>query len=84
MKVYYVTFRSVTYAQRGQASLTAHGIDCTIRRTPKWMEKQGCGYSLQISRVLGLEAVQILRREGVEFRKVYLKREDGTMEEVLQ
>ena len=82
MKVYYVTFRSVTYAQRGQARLTAQGIDCTLRRTPKWMENQGCGYCLQISEGWGREAVRILHRDGVEFRKIYLKREDGTMEEV--
>ena len=30
-----ITFRSVTYAQRGERSLTRRGIGCTVMRTPK-------------------------------------------------
>ena len=48
MKQYMITFRSVTYAQRGERSLTRRGIGCTVMRTPKWMEDQGCGYGLRL------------------------------------
>ena len=37
MKFYYITFRSVTYAQRGEQILHKEGIRCTLLRTPKWM-----------------------------------------------
>ena len=82
MKAYYVTFRSVTYAQRGQARLTAAGVNTTLRRTPKWMENQGCSYCLRIPRAWGTEAVRILRTDGIAFRKIYRENEDGTMDEV--
>ena len=48
MKQYMITFRSITFAQRGERSLGKRGISCTVGRTPKWMEQQGCGYSLRI------------------------------------
>ena len=82
MKAYYVTFRSVTFAQRAQARLAAEGIACTLRRTPKWMEKQGCGYCLQLQVPFGAAAVEILHRERMEFRKIYLEKGDSSMEEV--
>ena len=41
MNQYLITFRSVTYAQRGERSLTRRGISCDVMRTPKWMEEQG-------------------------------------------
>ncbi len=82
MKAYYVTFRSITFAQRAKARLEAEGMDCTLRRTPKWMETQGCGYCLVIRVPVGSMAVALLRRERLEFRKIYLMKEDGGMEEV--
>ena len=41
MKVYYITFRSVTYAQRGEKVLQKSGVRVALLRTPKWMENQG-------------------------------------------
>ena len=77
-----ITFRSVTYAQRGERSLTRRGIACTVMRTPKWMEEQGCGYGL---RLLGKDlyrALDILRREGISWRKVYVFNREGRAEEL--
>ena len=34
MKFYYLTFRSVTFAQRGEKLLQKSGIRCTLLRTP--------------------------------------------------
>ena len=48
MKQYMITFRSVTYAQRGERSLGKRGISVSLGRTPKWMEQQGCGYGLKL------------------------------------
>ena len=78
---YLITFRSVTPAQRGERALRRAGIACSIQRTPKWMEQQGCGYSLLVQQPIG-PALGILQKNGVDFRKVYLRGEDGITEEV--
>lgn len=82
MSVYYLTFRSVTLAQRGESALTGEGVRCTIARTPRWMEERGCGYSLRIRTDAPDWCAEILRRRGIEFRKVYRRRGDGEIEEV--
>lgn len=82
MKFYYITFRSVTHAQRGESILRQRGIRCTLQRTPRWMEEQGCGYSLRVwTRDIHLP-VALLEEKGVPKRRVYLQKEDGQLEEV--
>ena len=82
MKSFLITFRSITYAQRGEQTLHRMGLKCTLRRTPRWMEEQGCGYSLRVRCQDVMPALEILRANDVSFRKVYLKRENGKMEEL--
>lgn len=82
MKFFYITFRSVTFAQRGEQVLTKAGVRCVLQRTPRWMEAQGCGYSLRIWAADVGSSVERLRDEGVPLRKVYVQRGDGTLEEV--
>lgn len=82
MKFYYITFRSVTFAQRGEQVLNKAGIRCTLQRTPRWMESQGCGYSLRIWTADVTASVKLLREERVSMRKVYIQRGDGTLEEM--
>lgn len=82
MGVYFITFRSVTLAQRGEAVLNQSGIRCQLQRTPRWMEERGCGYCLRLTRQDARQAVQLLRSGGVPFRKVYLQQPDGAVEEV--
>ena len=48
MRFYFITFRSVTYAQQGERLLKGSGFRCTLQRTPRWMEEQGCGYWLRL------------------------------------
>lgn len=43
MKEYFVTFRSITFAQRGQNVLRSAGVPVQLQRTPRWMEEKGCG-----------------------------------------
>lgn len=83
MDVFLITFRSVTYAQRGERVLGRAGIRCSLQRTPRWMEEQGCGYSLRVQTGDILRAVELLRREQLPLRRVYRKSEDGTLEEIL-
>ena len=82
MKFYYLTFRSVTFAQRGEKLLRQKGIRCTLLRTPRWMEEQGCGYSLRLWTEEVGEGVRHLRESGIPLRKVYRQVSDGTLEEV--
>lgn len=81
MKQYMISFRSVTYAQRGERSLTRGGFSCTVSRTPKWMEQQGCGYGVLLRTENIHGAMEVLVREGIAWRKVYV-RQGGTYREL--
>ena len=81
MKTYYITFRSVTYAQRGEKLLTGAGFRSTLLRTPRWMEEQGCGYCLRLGTGEIQKAVGILRTAQLPLRKVYVQGRDGQLEE---
>ena len=76
-----ITFRSVMPAQRGEMLLQNNGIGCSIRRTPKWMERQGCGYSLQLPCEHVPQAVGLLRGARISYRKLY-RTGDGKPEEM--
>lgn len=78
----YITFRSVTHAQRGEGLLSGTGIRCAMQRTPRWMEEQGCGYCLRLRTDDILLAVRLLRAAQVPFRRVYGQLPDGEVEEV--
>ena len=82
MRYYYITFRSVTYAQRGERTLQAAKIRCTLQRTPRWMEEQGCGYCLRLRTKELAPAAELLVREGVPYRKLYVQTAQGRLEEV--
>ena len=82
MRFYYITFRSVTYAQRAEKLLTQRGIRGNLMRTPRWMEEQGCGYALKLWTNQISQAVNLLRENKIQLRKVYAQQEDGDMEEI--
>ena len=82
MKTCMITFRSVTPAQRGEKALKQAGIGCQLLRTPRKMEEKGCGYCLHIPCGSVSAAVELLRSKDILFRKIYLTRENGTMEEI--
>ena len=71
MKTEFITFRSVTPAQRGQRVLQRAGVDTLIQRTPRQMAEKGCGYCLRLRPEELMRAVALLRRENVPFSKVY-------------
>ena len=79
--IWLITFRSVTFAQKGERQLKKAGITCTMQRTPKELSERGCGYCLRIPGRNAMEAVEILREKQVSFGKVYAITEDGRPEE---
>ena len=82
MNYCYITFRSITYGQQGERLIQSKKIQSVLLRTPGWMEKKGCGYCLRLRRRDAEEAVRILRENGVDFRRVYRKVEDGSWKEM--
>ena len=82
MKDCLITFRSVTPAQRGEGVLRRGGYICSLQRTPRWMEEQGCGYCLKLGRSRMNEAVSLLREEQIAFRKVYYQTDGTNVEEL--
>lgn len=83
MTVYDITFRSITFAQRAERVLNNHNIRCSIRRTPRWMEEQGCGYYLQIHHTDVEAVLDLLYKKRIPYKKLYVKLEDGQMQEVV-
>ena len=82
MRAYFITFRSITYAQRGKAVLDQSGISNTMGRTPRWMEEKGCGYSLRVPAEVGPAAVGLLERWHVPYNKVYQRGPGEKLEEL--
>ncbi|MBR4971394.1 MAG: DUF3343 domain-containing protein [Oscillospiraceae bacterium] len=80
MGMNFITFRSVTPAQRAQRILLQAGIECSLQRTPRWMEEKGCGYCLRLRQVDTQRAVNLLRQGKLAFSKVY-KGDVGAVEE---
>ena len=82
MKTYFLTFRSITQAQRAERAYGRTGMACTMRRTPRWMEERGCGYGVEVKCADLGAALEVLRREKIPFRKSYLLHGDGVVEEL--
>ena len=82
MKTYFLTFRSITQAQRAERAYGRAGMACTMRRTPRWMEERGCGYGVEVKCTDLGAALEVLRREKIPFRKSYLLHGDGVVEEL--
>lgn len=82
MRAYFVTFRSITLAQRGERVLRNGGIESTLQRTPRWMEARGCGYCLRLQSADLRRTMQLLQKEKVPFSKVYSQNDTGEVEEL--
>ena len=82
MPFFIITFRSVTYAQRGENLLKSARFRCNLSRTPRWTEEQGCGYALRVYCEDISRAAELLRREGIPLRRIYFQRQDGSVEVV--
>ena len=82
MKFYYITFRSVTFAQRAEKLLAGAQVRCSLQRTPRWMEQQGCGYALRIWTQEPDTAVELLRQNKIPMRRLYLQGIGGELEEM--
>ena len=76
-----ITFRSVTFAQKGERVLKKAGIDCAMQRTPKELSKRGCGYCLRLLSKDAMAAVELLNDNAVSYGKIYAMSGEGRLEE---
>lgn len=83
MNGYFITFRSVTPAQRGEQLLRRQGFRCILQRTPRWMQENGCGYCLRLTTDRIREVKSLLDGAGLPYRKIYRLNREGDTEEVL-
>ena len=77
-----ITFRSVTPAQQAEHLLRTMGLRCQLGRTPRWMEEQGCGYSIRVRHGDYMAVVKLLQGHKIVFRKLYTTDDSGKLEEV--
>lgn len=82
MKQCIITFRSVTPAQRAEQLLRQQGIDCVLQRTPRNLERQGCGYCLRLRLSQLARAAGLLQQNGIAFRRLYRLHGDERVEEL--
>ena len=64
-----ITFRSVTFAQKGEKALKNGGISCQLQRTPKLLSERGCGYCLRMQMkdaMSSIETIKILKNISKE------------------
>lgn len=76
MNAYFVTYRSLTQAQRARRELEQRGILSTLQRTPKALQTGGCGYGLRLSEREFIRAVPL--PGGAQ--GVFLRRTNGGWE----
>lgn len=81
METVFITFRSITAAQRGERILKEANMKAALQRTPRWMQERGCGYSLRLRFPAAAPAVELLRQKGAQFVKVYAQNAEGQIRE---
>ena len=82
MLYYFIICRSLTYAQRTARTLERAGISAYITRAPRSVAAEGCGYGVKIAERHLANALQLLKREGLGPKRVYLLDQAGNYSEV--
>ncbi len=81
MSQIWISFRSLTYAQRASRILERKGISSVLARLPQGVSKKGCGYAL-VFHGRAREAQTILEREEIPWGQSFLRMESGEFREV--
>jgi len=76
----YLTFRSLTAAQRAHRALRRVGIPSRLERAPEGMSSLGCGYVLRLRERELIRAAELLRRQGIAFERLMLRGSSGSWE----
>ena len=78
---YDFSFRSLTAAQDGRSVLEHVGIGAELLRAPQAISEQGCGYVVETADFEGARAFEQFLANGVRFRRVFRRYENGMVEE---
>ena len=78
---YDFSFRSLTAAQDGRSVLEHAGIGVELLRAPQAISEQGCGYVVETADFEGARAFEQFLANGVRFRRVFRRYENGMVEE---
>ena len=81
MNQIWISFRSLTYAQRAARVVERRGFSSVLVRLPQGVSKKGCGYAL-IFRSRAKEALAVLEREGIPWGQSFTRAESGEFREV--
>ena len=81
MKTLWITFRSLTHAQRAVRALERKGITATLTRLPQGLSTSGCGYAVVFRRRAG-DFVRILSDDKIPYGKFFIKDESGEFQEL--
>jgi len=80
MDHYFLTARSVTYAQQMTRLLERSGIFVKVRRVTPDMGLRGCGYTLEVGQQRFKDALDVLRRGGKPPIRIFYDAGDGLRE----
>ena len=81
MPQYWISFRSLTQAQRAARTLERAGITATVSRLPQGVSPKGCGYALIVRRRIH-DALRLLAETRIQSGMVFEKTERGEFREV--
>jgi len=79
---YFIVCKSLTYAQRISRVLERAGIGSFIMRAPRIISSEGCRYCVKLSEKKLAKALQILKKEKIEVKQVYMQGQSGDYQEV--
>lgn len=80
MESYWITFRSLTHAQRAARLLERSGLTVTLVKAPQSLSENGCAYALTLRRPE--EALVLLQRGKLRYGRVFRRSASESFEEV--
>ena len=81
MPQYWISFRSLTHAQRAARFLEKSGITATVTRLPQGVSPKGCGYALIVRQRIH-EALRLLGEARIPSGMAFEQTERGDFREV--
>ena len=71
MRKDFITFRSITPAQRAQYFLRRIGVETVLQRTPVFLRERGCSYCLRLDSKDTDRAAAMLDDAGITYNRIY-------------
>ena len=81
MPQYWISFRSLTHAQRAARTLERNSITAIVSRLPQGVSPKGCGYAVIVRRQMR-DAVRLLDEARIPSGMVFEQPEWGDFREV--